>query len=255
MLGRVEPFNKVAKQVLVSSLKQQLFNGQEFWVASGHNGQSPWCCHPKLNRLLGWRWRNRRIGGIRWQGTFCSVERKNKSDAIERMAKIISNGDVNLLAQRIISDISFQIGISIKPFLGTLVPALFNRFCDTKLLLRLTIAKIFNHLMNGLSSKTIVNVAVHNLQHENAKVWEEIINCLIVAMLLLPNHQDQFDWQSMVFGLNVGSLKDHQSWVCFVALEAAALISSRIGNEYLLDVATLISVTMRIESFPLALTF
>ncbi|KAL7748443.1 hypothetical protein RI367_006136 [Sorochytrium milnesiophthora] len=138
-----------------------------------------------------------------------------------------SNFKISLTALYIVGDIVTKIGLSVKPHLATLLPMLINRFADNKIIIRQANFKVITHLMHIMTPKPIIAIALHYTSHENARLKEEVVNLVIVALLLFTRFD--FEFPSLIADL-LTTLRDSKPKLKYVAVEAFAVIAHRISS-------------------------
>lgn len=119
-------------------------------------------------------------------------------------------------------------GWHVRSQLDYIMATLVNMLAEPKVVVRHSVVRVINKLMNVLTPGPVLEHLVRSLQHRNWRVREEVINCIILSLSLFP--EDQLDMERLASKL-ASSLTDVKSRVKYVAVEAFAVMSNKIGAD------------------------
>ncbi|MEW5315874.1 MAG: hypothetical protein WDW38_007274 [Sanguina aurantia] len=136
------------------------------------------------------------------------------------------NFKIALSSMQIMDLLACKVGSDIEPQLRHIVPALLEKFTDSKVLVRKEAVKVLRRLMAASSPKRVFDLAALGVGHASWRVREEVLNLGIMAML-------QHDRTSLdpgrLFKTVLAGLSDPKERLRLVALEAMAVLSRLLG--------------------------
>ncbi|MEW5296966.1 MAG: hypothetical protein WDW36_000208 [Sanguina aurantia] len=136
------------------------------------------------------------------------------------------NFKIALSSMQIMDLLACKVGSDIEPQLRHIVPALLEKFTDSKVLVRKEAVKVLRRLMAASSPKRVFDLAALGVGHASWRVREEVLNLGIMAML---QHDRTALDPGRLFKTVLAGLSDPKERVRLVALEAMAVLSRLLG--------------------------
>lgn len=137
------------------------------------------------------------------------------------------NFKISISAMAIVGDLAAKAGKDLEPQLRTLVPALLEKFTDSKILVRSADMKVLRKVLGVCSARLVLELLGSGLSHSSWRVREEVVNTHILAMLQLP--KEAYEPQAMLKVL-VDAMADSKDKVKLVALEGLAVLNAKMGG-------------------------
>ena len=153
-----------------------------------------------------------------------------------------SNFKIVLIALQLVDDIITKVGLSLLPFLPTLLSNYLSKAGSHKNMVKQAGMKVLMNLISTLSPAPVISEIIKvGLASKQAKVREESLN--IITASLLSFSKSEFDLLSLVDGVTP-LLVDVRNKVRQACLECCAVLADRLGKEYL---QSLVSAVISVE--------
>ncbi|GLI71807.1 hypothetical protein VaNZ11_017199 [Volvox africanus] len=151
------------------------------------------------------------------------------ADFVNFLAGLVAdpNFKIAISSMSILGDLAAKVGSELGPHLRTLVPALLEKFADSKVLVRSSIMKLVRRLMAACTPSAVLTLLAAGSSHSNWRVREEVLNTTIMALLSFgPGSYDPV----AAYQVLSGGLSDGKDKVRLVALEGMAVLHSRLSS-------------------------
>ncbi|GIL85496.1 hypothetical protein Vretifemale_14008 [Volvox reticuliferus] len=127
----------------------------------------------------------------------------------------------------ILGDLAAKVGSELGPYLRTVVPALLEKFADSKFQVRSSTMKLVRRLMAACTPSAVLALLAAGSSHSNWRVREEVLNTTIMALLSFgPGSYDPV----AAYQVLRSGLSDRKDKVRLVALEGMAVLHSRLSS-------------------------
>ncbi|KXZ45846.1 hypothetical protein GPECTOR_50g640 [Gonium pectorale] len=140
------------------------------------------------------------------------------------------NFKIAISSMSILGDLAAKVGNELEPHLKVVVPALMDKFTDSKILVRSANMKVVRRLMLACTPAVVLELLASGCSHPSWRVREEVLNTHIMAMLSFA--ASSYD-ANVMYQLLSSCLSDGKDRVRMVALEGLAVLNSRIGGSEL----------------------
>ena len=137
------------------------------------------------------------------------------------------NFKISLTTLQIVGCMVETFGEHMRPCVPTMLPPLIEKLADNKIVVRQAILKVVKSLMRNLSPASCVNLLLANLSATNARIREEVINIVTVALITFP--LSEFDVEVIVRNL-VQAMGDAKPRVKSSAMGALTVLHDKIGG-------------------------
>ncbi|GLC41052.1 hypothetical protein PLESTB_000948600 [Pleodorina starrii] len=133
------------------------------------------------------------------------------------------NFKISVSAMSILGDLAAKVGNELGPHLRVVVPALQEKFTDSKVQVRSAAMKLVRRLMTACSPGEVLDLMAPGGSHSNWRVRTEVLNMFIMALLSFGPGSCK---PVAAYQLLSGCLSDSNEKVRLVALEGMAVLHS-----------------------------
>ncbi|KAG2432395.1 hypothetical protein HYH02_012966 [Chlamydomonas schloesseri] len=137
------------------------------------------------------------------------------------------NFKIAISSMSILGELAGKVGKELEPHLSVVVPALLEKFTDSKILVRAANMKSIKKLMGATSPAGVLELLALGSSHTSWRVREEVLNTHIMAMLSFGRTAYE---PAAVYTLMRAGMADGKDKVRLVALEGLAVLAAKAGN-------------------------
>ncbi|KAG2439615.1 hypothetical protein HXX76_004967 [Chlamydomonas incerta] len=137
------------------------------------------------------------------------------------------NFKIAISSMSILGELAGKVGNALDPQLSVVVPALLEKFTDSKILVRAANMKAIKKLMGATSPGGVLELLALGSSHTSWRVREEVLNTHIMAMLSFGRNAYQ---PTAVYSLMRAGMADGKDKVRLVALEGMAVLGAKAGR-------------------------